>query len=46
MEEEYNVLEYPEGVERAKEEMLNFLPDDEEVKDLFMDNILQWLIQS
>lgn len=43
--EEYNALEYPEGIERVKEEMLSFLPDDDEAKDVFMDIVLQWLIQ-
>ncbi len=43
--EEYNVTQYPEGVERAKEELLDFLPDDERTKDLFMVDLLQWLIQ-
>ncbi len=43
--EEYNALQYPEGVDRVEEEMLGFLPDDKQVKDLFMNDILQWLIQ-
>lgn len=45
MEEDYNVLEYPEGVERAEEEMLFFLPDIKEVKDAFISDLLYWLVQ-
>lgn len=45
MGEEYNVLEYPEGVKRAEKEFLDFLPEDENARDLFMNDILQWLIQ-
>ncbi len=41
----YNVLQYPEGVERAKNEMLGFLPDDDNVKEGFMKDLLQFLIQ-
>lgn len=43
--EVYNALEYPEGVKRASQEMLPFLPEDETVRDLFMNDVLQWLIQ-
>ncbi len=41
----YNALAWPEGVDRVEEEMLPFLPDVKQVKDLFMTDILQWLIQ-
>lgn len=43
--EEYNAIQYPEGIERVEKEMLGFLPDDKAVKDAFMVDILQWLIQ-
>lgn len=42
---EYNVVQYPEGVEKFKEEELVFLPDIPEVKDQFMLDYLQWMIQ-
>ena len=41
----YNAISWPEGVERVENEMLGFLPDIKEVKDLFMTDLLQWLIQ-
>ena len=44
MEEKYNAIAYPEGVERA-EEFLIFLPDDKAVRDGFMLTLLQFLIQ-
>ena len=43
--DKYNVLQYPEGIERAKQEILGFLPDDDLVKDSFMKDLLQLLIQ-
>ena len=45
MSEEYNVLQYPEGVERAEEKLLNLLPEDKDARDLFMNSVLQGLIQ-
>ena len=42
--EEYNALQWPEGVKKD-EELLTFLPEDETVRDLFMNDVLQWLIQ-
>ena len=44
MEEKYNAIAYPEGVERA-EEFLCFLPEDKNIRDGFMDTLLQFLIQ-
>lgn len=45
MQEEFNVLEYPEGVERAKKELLDFLPEDDEIREQFMTTILNVLIK-
>ncbi|MFY9140452.1 MAG: hypothetical protein WBJ83_10605 [Thermacetogeniaceae bacterium] len=42
---EYNVAKYPEGYEKVKNEELNFLPDDEDIRESFMTELLQWLIQ-
>ena len=39
------VTKYPEGVNRAKEELLGFLPDDPAAKEGFMKTALQWFIQ-
>ncbi len=41
----YNALAWPEGIDRVEVEMLPFLPDNKAIKDLFMNDILQWLIQ-
>lgn len=43
--EAFNALEYPEGVKKVSKEMLPFLPEDEKVRELFMNDVLQWLIQ-
>jgi hypothetical protein len=42
---EYNVAKYPEGYEKIKKEELPFLPDDEDTREFFMNDLLQWLIQ-
>lgn len=42
---DYRATAWPEGIDRVEAEMLPFLPDDKNVKDLFMNDILQWLIQ-
>lgn len=42
---EYNVATYPEGYEKVKNEELAFLPEDEATRELFMMDLLQWLIQ-
>lgn len=44
MEEKYNAIAYPEGVERATE-FLDFLPEDPEIRNAFMNDLLQFLIQ-
>ena len=43
--EEYNALQYPEGVERISEEMLAFLSDDKAAQEAFMVDVLQCLVQ-
>ena len=45
MMEEYNALQYPEGVGHMAKELLTFLPDDQNVRELFMTDLLLWLIQ-
>jgi|GEM_PF-4964978 len=42
--EGFNALAWPEGVDKV-EEWLDFLPDDKAIRDLFMTDVLQWLIQ-
>lgn len=42
---EYDVTQYPEGYEKFRDEELGFLPEIPEVKDQFMLDYLQWLIQ-
>ena len=41
----FNVTKYPEGVDKAKQELLGFLPDEPVVRDGFMKTALQWFIQ-
>lgn len=41
--EEYNVMQYPEGVDKAKE-YLAFLPEIDVVRDAFMDSLLFFLV--
>jgi len=36
---------YPEGREKVKNEELNFLPEDDAIREEFMRDYLQWLIQ-
>lgn len=38
-------LRYPEGREKVKNEELNFLPEDDAIREEFMRDYLQWLIQ-
>lgn len=42
---EYDVTQYPEGVDRIRDEELVFLPEDPKVRDEFMLGLLQWLVQ-
>jgi len=42
---EYDVTEYPAGYDRVEQEELVFLPQDPEVRDAFMTDMLQWLVQ-
>lgn len=41
--EDFNVTQFPEGVEKAKG-LLTFLPDIPAVRDAFMDNLLYLLL--
>lgn len=41
----YNVLDFPEGYDRVRDEELVFLPEDKNIREGFMANMLQWLIQ-
>ena len=40
-----DITRYPEGYEQLKEEELVFLPDNQQIKDEFMLDILQFLTQ-
>lgn len=40
-----DVTAYPEGYEHVRDQELNFLPDDPEVRELFMDSMLMWMLQ-
>ena len=42
---EFDVTQYPEGYERIMKEELTFLPDDPEVRQLFMETMFVWLLQ-
>ena len=43
--ENFDIMQYPEGFERTKKELLNFLPDDPQAREAFMRFVLQWFIQ-
>lgn len=40
-----NIAKYPEGYDAVKNDMLAFLPEDEEVRSEFMTALLQWMVQ-
>ena len=42
---DYDITEYPEGYDKVKDEELVFLPEDPELREDFMTDMLQWLIQ-
>lgn len=42
--QEFDVTTYPDGPDKI-EELLDFLPDDEEIRGKFMREMLQWLLQ-
>ena len=44
--EEFSVTTYPEGWERVKEELLEFLPDDDIVKEAFMARLVYLLLKT
>ncbi|MFA0815254.1 MAG: hypothetical protein ACC608_05650 [Anaerofustis sp.] len=42
---DYNILDYPNGYDRVRDEELVFLPEDKAIREGFMIDMLQWLIQ-
>ena len=40
----YDVTQYPEGFEKIRDEELSFLPDDPVVKQVFMDNLVNFML--
>ena len=42
---EYDVTEYPEGYDKVRDDELVFLPEDPEVREDFMTDMLQWILQ-
>jgi len=42
--EEYDVTVYPEGYERVRDEELVFLPEDPEVREAFMVQLLDFML--
>ena len=42
---QYDVTQYPEGYNKVRDEELVFLPEDPQIREVFMTDMLQWLIQ-
>lgn len=42
---EYNILDYPNGYEKVRDEELVFLPNDKNIREGFMVSMISWLLQ-
>lgn len=42
---EFDVTKYPEGYDKVKADDLGFLPDDPEVREAFMETMMQFMLQ-